>query len=115
MACQKIEIVRGTTNTFQISVVDSSGAPYNLGSGERIVFGIKRNPEKEETPLVAITAEIIGEGLFSVKLCPEHTAPLECGRHFYDVSLDDGTDFFNVIEPSPFNIVANVTHRGCGA
>lgn len=110
---QKIEIVRGTTNTMQITVYDANGAPYNLGSNERIVFGIKRNPEKEAEPLLVKTAEIIGEGLFSVKLCPEDTANMVCGAYFYDVGLDNGTDFFNVIEPNPFKIIGNVTHRGC--
>lgn len=110
---QRIEVVRGTTNTFEISIVDSSGAPYNLGSNERIVFGIKRNPEREEVPLVVKTAEIIGAGLVSVKLLPEDTASLGFGKHYYGVSLETGVDFFSVIEPSPFMIVANVTHRGC--
>ena len=114
MACQKIEIVRGTTNTFQINVVDSGGAPYNLGSNERIVFGIKRNPEVEAEQLLVKTADILGEGLFSIKLAPEDTENMKCGKYFYDVGLDKGTDFFNVIEPSPFIIVANVTSRGCG-
>lgn len=110
---QKIEIVRGTTNTFQILVYDATGKPYNLGSNEKVVFGIKRNPDVEEMPLITKTAEIYGDGIFTVKLCPEDTAEMKCGAYFYDVGLDNGTDFFNVIEPSPFKINANVTHRGC--
>lgn len=109
---QPIEIVRGTTNVFQINLTDANGAPYNLGSNEKIVFGIKKNPEAAELLLVK-TAEILYEGMYSVKLCPEDTAALHCTKYSYDVGLDTGTDFFNIIEPSPFNIVANVTARGC--
>lgn len=110
---QRIEIVRGTTNTFHINIADANGAPYTLGSGERVVFGIKSKPESEEL-LVVKVGEILYEGTYVVKLCPEDTAALPCGKYSYDVGLDTAEDFFNVIEPSPFDIVASVTTRGCG-
>lgn len=109
---QKIEIVRCTTNTIQVSVSDANGAPYNLGSNEKIVFGLKVKPGDAELLLVK-TAEIIGEGLFKFVLCPEDTENLPAGRYSYDVGLDNGTDYFNVIEPSPFVLEPNVTCRGC--
>lgn len=109
---QPIEIVRGTTNVFQINLTDANGAPYNLAYNEKIVFGIKKTPEAAEL-LVVKTAEILYEGAYSVKICPEDTAALPCTKYFYDVGLETGEDFFNIIEPSPFNIVANVTARGC--
>lgn len=109
---QTIEIVRGTTNTFQISVLDASGAPYNLGSAEKIVFGLKKEV-KDEALLVVKVAEILAEGLFQVTLCPEDTCELDYGHYHYDVGLDDGVNFFNIIQDSPFIIVTNVTFRGC--
>lgn len=36
---QDIEIIRGTTNTFNIEVKDTDGAAYTLASGEKLVFG----------------------------------------------------------------------------
>lgn len=111
---QRIEIVRGTTNTFQIDIVDSSGAPYNLKANENILFGIKRNPETEAEQLFVKKAEVLGVGQFSFKISPEDTENMKCGKYFYDVGIDNGTDFLNVIEPSPFVIIANVTSRGCG-
>lgn len=109
---QRIEIVRGTTNTFEITIVDSVGGPYNLGSNERVVFGVKAKATDEEL-LISKTAEIVGEGVFKVILCPEDTECLKPGRYSYDVGVEKGADYFNVIEPSPFEIVANVTFRGC--
>lgn len=109
---QKIEIIRCTTNVFQVTVTDAKGALYNLGSGEKIVFGLKAKPTDTEL-LLTKTAEILGEGLFKISLCPEDTENLAPGRYSYDVGLDNGTDFFNIIEPSPFVIVQNVTCRGC--
>lgn len=109
---QKIEIVRCTSNTFQLSVTDANGVPYNLGSNEKIVFGVTAKPGTGELLLTKV-AEILGEGLFKITLCPEDTEPMPAGRYWYDVALDDGTDFLNIIEPSPFVLEANVTCRGC--
>lgn len=109
---QRIEIVRGTTNTFEITITDSSGAPYNLGSGEKVVFGIKRKAEHEEVVFAKI-GEIVYEGLYKVVIVPEDTENLPSGNYYYDVAIESGENFFNVIEPSPFNIVANITSRGC--
>lgn len=109
---QKIEIVRGTTNPFQISVTDAAGNSYVPESGEKLVFGVKRKPT--DTVLVfAKVGEVIGEGLFSVKLKPEDTAEIECGKYYFDVGMDNGTDFFNIIKSSPLEIIPNITSRGC--
>lgn len=107
---QRIEVVRGTTNTFEISIVDSGGGAYDLGSNEKIMFGIKKKPEDKET-IFTITAEIIGSGLFSVKISPSHTENLPFGKYWYDVGLQNGEDFYNVIEANPFEVVPNITSR----
>lgn len=109
---QKIEIVRGTTNTFQIGVTDADGNSYVPETGEKLVFGIKRKPTDIDLVVVKV-GEVIGEGLFKVKLNPEDTAEIECGKYYYDVGMDNGTDFFNIIKPSPFDIIPNITSKGC--
>ncbi len=112
---QKIEIIRGTSNTFSIDVVDADGRPYVLGDGESIIFGIKKKAE-DPSPIFVKTASAgtIG-GNYVVAISPADTADLDCGRYAYDVGLKKGTDFFNVIEPNPFIIEPNVTSRGDGA
>lgn len=107
---QRIEVVRGTTNTFEISIVDSSGGAYDLGSNEKIMFGIKKKPEDKET-IFTKTAEVIGSGLFRVTISPADTEALAFGRYWYDVGLQNGADFYNVIEANPFEILANITSR----
>ena len=109
---QPIEIVRGTTNPFEITVTDSGGGAYNLGSNEKVVFGVKARPT-DEALLIVKTAEIQGAGLFKFVLDPEDTEALPFGRYCYDVSLDKGTAFINIIPSSPFTILQNVTFRGC--
>lgn len=112
ISMQPVEIVRGTTNSFNITIVDSNGVAYNLGSNEKIVFGVKEKPDDQEL-LIAKTAEIIGAGLFKVVLNTGDTEQLPPGSLYYDIGLDNGTDLFNVIPISPFMVVQNVTFRGC--
>lgn len=107
---QRIEVVRGTTNTFEISIVDSSGGAYALGSNEKILFGIKKKPEDKET-IFTKSAEIAEVGLFRVKLSPSDTENLPFGKYWYDVGLQSGEDYYNVIEANPFEIVPNITSR----
>lgn len=109
---QKVEIIRGTTNTLQIDVVDATGTPYEIGTGETIVFGIKRNITDAEPFLVKV-AYVDGAGIYSVRLFPEDTEGLSCGKYIYDVGMKAGANYFNIIEPSPFVIKPEVTSWGC--
>ena len=109
----KIEIVRGTTNPFSITVHDESGAIYALGSDEKIVFGVKRDPNDADF-VVLKTAEFeADEGVFVVTLVPEDTLDLPCGTYYYDVGLQSGAHYFNIIKFSKFELVPNITRRGC--
>lgn len=108
----RLEIVRGTTNIFQIEVVDANGTAYTLAANERIIFGVKKNAEDDEL-VFQQTADIVGVGLFKVKIDPEKTECLKCGKYSYDVGLESGEEYFNIIEPSTLVILPNVTFRGC--
>lgn len=109
---QRIEIVRGTTNTLEVDIVDDSGAPYNLGSGEKVVFGIKKKPEHEKV-IFAKVGEIVYEGKYRVVLDPADTENLPGGDYYFDVAVESPTAFHNVVVPSRFTLVANITYRGC--
>ena len=107
---EPIAIVRGTTNTFEITVTDADGNLYTAGDGESLVFGVKKSPKDEDYTFkkTAVTGE---NGAYSVKVEPGDTEGLDFGRYFYDVGLQSGTDFFNVIPCSPFDICENITSR----
>lgn len=111
MEQQDIEIVRGTTNTFSISVFNDEGEPYDLQSGETLIFGIKKDP-RELTNLIQKTVAEGTGGVYIVELTPDDTADVPFGKYFYDVSVKSGADFFNVIETSVFDIKKNVTKWG---
>ena len=109
---QRIEIVRGTTNTIEISVTDADGLAYTVVAGEKVVFGIKRKAT-DETFIIVKTASFNTVGSYLVTLTPADTEGLNFGEYVYDVALQSGNNFYNIIEPSPFAILANVTKWGC--
>lgn len=107
-----IEIIRGTTNTFEITVTNAHGELYNLTSNEQLLFGIKKN--YTDTEYIFVKAVKVGEnGVYSVTLRPEDTKMCDCCKYFYDVAIQSGTDFYNVIEASNFTIKKNITSWGC--
>lgn len=110
---QGIEIVRGTTNTLEINVVDADGVAYTAPSTAKIIFGVKKKAS-DDAPLFVKVATIAGAaGQYQVTLDPADTEALEFGRYLYDVGLQSGATFHNIIPPAPFEIVANVTKWGC--
>jgi len=110
---QKIEIVRGTTNTFDITVRDTDGNEYTLADGEKVVFGIKRKLDDSKA-IFAKTTTSGKDGVYTVTIEPADTEDLDPGRYFYDVGLLSGTQYYNVVKHKPFIIRANVTSRGDG-
>ena len=111
---QPIEMIRGTTNVFHITITDADGFPYPLKDGEKLHFGVKQNP-KDKDLLISKIVTSGTDGGYSVKIDPGDTADLEYGRYVYDVGLESGTEYFNVIEVSTFVIKPNVTEWGDGS
>lgn len=110
---QPIEVIRGTSNAFHITVTDANGNPYTLADGERLCFGVKQTPKDKDTLISKIVTSGT-DGVYAVELKPADTMELEYGRYVYDVGLESGTEYFNVIEASTFVIKPNVTKWGEG-
>jgi hypothetical protein len=108
---QAIEIVKGTTNIFQVIVFDKFKKKYEPSSNEVLVFGIKQDCT-QKSPIFQIESMIGDDNEIYFKIKPDHTQNLSCGEYVYDVGLVSGSDFYNIIEPSPFFIRENVTIRG---
>lgn len=107
-----IEVVRGTTNTLKITVTDSSGELYNLDANEKMLFGVKKN-HTDSTYILIKTIETCENGVYTVSLRPEDTELCDCCKYYYDVAIQSGDDFYNVIEASVFHVKKNITCWGC--
>ena len=110
---QGIEIVRGTTVPISLEVTDANGLPYTAAAGEVILFGIKKEAT-DAAPIFckAAVAEDDEPGVYSFTITPENTKGLTPGRYYYDVGLESGGEFYNIIEPGPFMILPNITGKG---
>lgn len=108
---QPVTMVRGTTHTIIISLKDPAGNPRTLAADEVLRFGLKRFPE-DNTCLITkelTTANADENGDYLLILVPSDTINLEIGTHYYDVGLQNGTTYDNVIPCSPFKIGANIS------
>lgn len=106
-----IEIVRGTTNSVIISLLDDAGNPYALGDGEKLIFGVKTNIHNSDCCIKKVVTDGAADGEYEIRLAPADTENLPFGRFCYDVGLQVGADYFPVIRCSPFIISHNVTSR----
>ena len=111
MAKQKITIVRGTTMAFAVAITDEEGEPYELESGEVLRFGIKKRANDAEyiKVLEATAASVDPEGAYPFALAPSDTINLPFGTYSYDVGLQSGTAYYNIIPASDFVIATNIT------
>ena len=110
---QPIEITRGRSYDIALEVTDENGNGYALSGSEVILFGIKKSPEKEATPIFCRAAVAGSEaGSYTVSIHPEDTIDLAPGRYYYDVGLESGGEYYDIIKPSAFMLEANVTKKG---
>lgn len=109
---QPITMIRGTTQTIYIKLHDAEGNPYALDEGETLRFGVKKCPKDKERILEkTITAANAEDGEYVLNLSPSDTENLDSGYFFYDVGLQNGAEYFNVIECSKFELVPNISAR----
>lgn len=111
MAKQPLSMVRGTSMTFALSISQTDGAEYELAGDEILRFGVKRKPDDTEYLFVkeATAANVDEEGNYLFDLMPVDTEDLPFGCYYYDVGLQSGNNYFNVIEASYFKLSFNVT------
>lgn len=107
---QSLTIVKGTTNAFLISVVDALGNPYEMSGSEVMIFGVKASEYDTEYLLSkTITPADLVDGKYQFKLQPEDTEQLPFGSYLFDVGLQSGSEFYNIIECSRFVLDRNIT------
>lgn len=109
---QNIEMVRGTTHMLAIILTYEDGTLYTLASGEVLRFGVKQTHNSTEYLIEKeLTASDLSGDEYVLTLRPEDTESLRCGRYCYDIGLESGADYYNVIPCSDFLLQHNVTSR----
>lgn len=114
MAQQTISIIRGTTNTFGISLTDEYGSPVLLEEGQEIVFGVKKKVTDVDCLFVKRTTGLVDD-VYCFTIDPSDTIDLDVGKYYYDVGIQHGDSiYYNAIESSTFNLEQNITKLGDG-
>ena len=106
----QIEMVRGTTSTQQIRLMENS-EPYMLSKNEFLRFGIK---EAGYTSRILIDKKFTSsdqdeDGIIEFKIMPNETASWPVKTYKYDIGLQSGEDYFIVIPESDFVLKQNIT------
>ena len=109
---EPFKIVKGSGITLTVrAVVKSTGLPYVLKDGEKMVFGLRGM--EDDAPLFTIENNTPNDdGLYQFYIPPFRTFELEPGRYFYDVAHATGDlmnqYFYNVVPFSPVEIIPRV-------
>ena len=112
---QPLSIVRGTTLDLQVSIKNSDGSAYSLDEGEILRFGVAKHAgDKAYLFTKEMTANDADGGSYAFTINPADTANLEYGCYAYDIGLQSGDDYYNVIECSDFRVANNVTRWADG-
>lgn len=109
MAKQKIIIVRGTTNSFSVAITDENGDNYELESGEVLRFGVKAKPEDPQYIISKEMTEANADGEYEFTIEVSDTSDLPFKTYSYDIGLQSGEDYYNVIPTSDFVVAKNIT------
>lgn len=112
-----LEVIRGTTKTLQLTVVDLDDVPYDLTSA-RILFSVKRDVS-DPTPIIQKDSVISAQavlvqpkiGVAEIYLKPADTQNLDSTIDYvFDVwVITVSGERFAVVPPSVFKVKDTVT------
>lgn len=112
MKGQPLEIIRGTTNTFEIYLTDATGTAYTMRPEEQLIFGVKQSYCDTEYKLTkVITPSDYESGKYAFTIMPSDSENLLATDYFYDIGLQSDDNYYMVVECNRFSIHPNITHR----
>ena len=105
-----LEVIRGDTKQFNITVRDSNSDLFDL-TGYTMVFTAKSNVElsddnAEITSTATISVPASGVGAFT--LTPSDTA-VGVKTYLYDIQISNGTDSVYTIAQGDFKVTQDIT------
>ena len=105
-----MSVPQGRTLLLTIGLVDSDGTEYTLKSDEKLIFGVKLNPESNEYTLrKELTAENKVDGGYLLTLSATEL-DLSVNNYNYDVALKTSDGLYAVIGCSEFEVMESVVN-----
>lgn len=102
-----IKLTRGDTARITVNIYnDIEKEDYEMIFSDTLRLTVKKSYKDREYALQKVS---IGSNRFYIR--PEDTNTLPFGKYVYDVELTtDNGDVYTVIEPSPFELLKEVTY-----
>jgi hypothetical protein len=113
---QPLDVIRGTTGIFTLTIKTKSGATYTPPSSSTLRFGVKKKPS--DTSCIFVK-DVVGSsavnGVITFTIGWGDTINLPFGCYWYDIGLLYGSAYYNIIECSPFRVNYNITDFNAAA
>ena len=108
-----LKIIRGTTQSLLITIIDEAGDVYKLQDGDVIRFGIKRNWQDTDYDVCKeITSDDTQNDEYIIALAPEDTLDLPAENYYFDVGLQTANgDYYMIIPCGQCLILPAVTQK----
>ena len=108
-----ISMIRGDSESFMVSCVDSDGIDLPFQVGDIIYFTVKQNTKTEVIMLQKTIEEFTVDGKANIPIAPSDTKGLKYGTYIYDVqwTRDNGVTVTTIVPPSKFVIGDEVTYE----
>lgn len=107
-----INIIRGTSNSFEIDLRKETGEFYVLEAGEILRFGVKVRASSTKYELVKeLTRANLNQAgdAYVLQLTPSDTVDMDFRTYCYDIGLQTGSAYVNVVPCSHFVVGHNIT------
>lgn len=105
-----LRVPRGRTLSLTVGVTDGDDSDYTLKSDERLIFGVKLNPESTEYIIrKELTSADKVDGGYSLNLSAAEL-DIQAMNYKYDVALKTADGLYAVIACSEFEITESVVN-----
>lgn len=105
-----ISMIRGDSETINVSCKNDSGIKVHLVEGDMIYFTVKTSPNTEKKTLQKVVTEFV-DGEAAIEIFPADTQSLNAGSYFYDIQLNRANgQVKTIIPPSRFAVKPEVTY-----
>ena len=105
-----LKVQKGRTLSLTVGLTDDSGNAYTLKSDEKLIFGVKLNPESTEYDIrKELTASNKVDGGYLLTLSAAEL-DLTVNKYKYDVALKTADGLYDVIKCSDFEVMESVVN-----
>ena len=107
-----LSVTRGRSMIFSFDASsEDESEQFVFTTGDILRFGIKKR-YLDSNCLIVKTAQISEpSNTVSFYLSPDDTIDLAIGDYYYDIGLERGTEYYDVIKYNPFTILPNITKK----